>query len=504
MKTIFKLSGVAIALAAMVGTTGCNKIKDFGDTNVNPATTPRPVTAALLTNALSGMGTYGLNIRSGQYAQYFAETQYPGTSLYTAPILSFSADYSGPLMDLQNIILQNTNASTKSTNFVLSYGSNANQIAIARILKAYIYWTITDRWGDVPYTDALKGITADGLPSGNYQPKYDKQSDIYPDLLKELKEAVAQFDLGNYVKGDILYNPNNVAYNTTANPVTVQTTKWKKLANSLRMLIALRMSKVYPNAGQLAATEFSAALADAAGRIEANTDNAVLGYAGSAAGFSHPLYVSYVTNKRRDDAESKTMTDTLSAYGDPRIASYGTNAKGFPYGLDRPHAVTVSGYALIGKGSAIPSTEPLTIVNAATVWFARAEAAQRGWTTEVAATAYTNGVTASFTQYNYTTTQVATYLAQPGVAFGTDNLRKIATQRWIAMYPDGFQAWAEWRRTGFPVLTPSIYATNTGGQIPRRYVYGTDEYSYNNANVTAAAAAITGGDKQDSKVWWDK
>jgi hypothetical protein len=505
MKNIFKIGSVALGMSAvLIAGSGCNKIKDFGTTNVNPGTTATPITAALLTNVLSGLGGgYALSIRGGQYAQYFSETQYPGSSLYTAPILSFYADYTGALYDLQNIINQNTNPLTKSTNSVLSYGSNANQIAVARILKAYIYWTVTDRWGDVPYFDALKGLTPENAPSGTYQIKYDKQSDIYPDLIKELKEAVAQFDANAGVKGDIMFNPTNAAVTVP----TTQTNKWKKFANSLRLLISLRTSKVFPNAGQWAATEFNAALADAAGTFTANTDNAIVTYPGSAAGFSHPLYASYVTSSRRDDAESKTMTDTLSAYADPRLASYGTTVNGFPYGLDRPHATQITtGIAYILKGPSTPSTEPITILNAATVLFARAEAAERGWTLENAGTLYAQAVTASFTQFGYTAAQATTYMLQPNIGYGLggSNLRKIGTQRWIAMYPDGWQAWFEWRRTGYPALTPSAYATNTGGQIPRRYVYNTDEYSYNNAAVVAAAALISGGDKQDSRVWWDK
>jgi hypothetical protein len=163
-----------------------------------------------------------------------------------------------------------------------------------------------------------------------------------------------------------------------------------------------------------------------------------------------------------------------------------------------------SGIAYILKGPSIPATEPVTILSSSVVSFARAEAAERGWTTEVAATLYAQGITQSFDQYGYSTTQAATYFAQANIAYGTDNLRKIAEQRWLAMYPDGTQAWAEWRRTGYPALTPTPYATNPGGQIPRRYIYGTDEYSLNSAHAKEAAGRMTGGDGQDSKIWWDK
>ncbi|MES2373207.1 MAG: SusD/RagB family nutrient-binding outer membrane lipoprotein [Bacteroidota bacterium] len=489
MKQLLKISSVAVAIATVVGMTGCNKIKDFGTTNVNPNGTATPVTAALLTNVEAGLGgNYATSVQGGQYAQYFSETQYPGTSLYTAPILSFSGSYSGDLFDLQNIINQNTDPATKG--IVVASGGNANQIAVARILKAYIYWNITDKWGDIPYSEALKG--------GDVKlPKYDKQSAIYVDLIKELKEAVAQFDNNAPVfKGDILMNYAGTATATAVN------TKWKKFANSLRMIIALRTSKVYPGASEWAATEFKAALADPAGYLTANTDNVVQAYPNTT--YANVFYNMYVGG-RVDNAESKTVTDFLSANNDPRLASYGTTVNGFPYGLDRPHAtLIVSGIAYILKGPASVATDPVNILTASVVTFARAEAAERGWTTEVAATLYNAAITLSLAQYGYTATQAATYYTQPSILYGTNNIQKIATQRWLALYPDGAQAWAEWRRTGFPVLTPSAYAVNPGGQIPRRYIYGTDEYSLNNANAKAAAALMTGGDGQDSRIWWDK
>ncbi len=487
MKKLFKISSVALFAIVFV-VAGCNKVSDFGDTNVNPGGTATPVTAALLTNVLSGIGGYAVSVTGGNYAQYFSETQYPGTSLYTAPINAFSGTYAAELYDLQNIINQNTDPATKGAAF--ASGTNANQIAVARILKAYIYWTLTDRWGDIPYSEALKGAAVK-------LPKYDKQADIYVDLIKELKEASAQFDNGGIVaKGDILMN---YAGSGTA---TVVNTKWRKFANSLRMLIALRASKVFPNAGQWSATEFASALNDANGYIAANTDNVAQTYPNAT--FPNPWYSNYVASSRIDNAVTTFMMNTLTSNNDPRANTYGTNTVGFPYGLDRPHAILFSPGCFILKGTSSLATDPVNILTAATVTLARAEAAERGWTSESAATLYAAAVTLSFTQFGYTAAQATTYLAQPAIAYGTSNIQKIATQRWLALFPDGLQAWAEWRRTGFPVLTPAAYAVNSSKQIPRRYMYGTDEYSLNASNVAAAAALMTGGDGQDSKMWWDK
>jgi hypothetical protein len=484
MKILSKVSSALLVSALLLGGAGCDKIKDFKDTNVNPNGTPVPVTSALLTRAIAELGGRegGLAVsaytRPGYYAQFFSETQYPEASLYGVPQLEFAQNYSGFLYDLENIIIQNTDEATKG--LVSAFGSNGNQIGVAKILKSYAFWTITDRWGDVPYSEALKG---------NPTPKYDKQEDIYKGILNDLKDAVASFDGGKPMDGDVIYHGN------TAN--------WKKLGNSLRMLVALRMSKVYPNAGGFAATEFAAALNDANGSIDENSENAKIDFPGGA--YQNPWYVSYVVNSRIDDAISSTMTGALSTLNDPRINKYGSTTEGFPYGLDRPHAVAVSpGWGLVLEGTDISDAEDVMLVNAAWVLFARAEAAELGWTSETAATLYGSAVTASLTQWGYAG-DAATYLAQAGVAYGAaDHLKKIGTQRWIALYPDGLQAWSEWRRTGFPVLTPAQYATNDTKQIPRRFVYGTGEYSTNNAAVKEAAAALSGGDTQDSRVWWDK
>jgi len=226
---------VALALSSVV-LFGCSKsIDDFGDMNVNPNSTPIPVTSALLTNVLSGIGGTASGITPGYYCQYFAQTQYTDESRYTPPQSDFDGFYSGVLNDLQNII--NVNSDAKYKDLAALNGSNANQIAIARILKAYYFWIVTDYWGDVPYTQALKG---------NSDIAYDKQSAIYPALIAELKAAVAQFNVGIAVRGDIIYAGN--------------TTKWTKFANSLRMMMALRLSKVDAATGK---AEFAAALATA-------------------------------------------------------------------------------------------------------------------------------------------------------------------------------------------------------------------------------------------------
>lgn len=464
-------------------TSSCDKFKDFGDTNENPGGVNTPIVGALLTNVESGLGGYAALTRGGLYGQYFSETQYTDVSLYALPNLAFNGEYAGVLMDLQDIINRNV--------------SN-NQSVVSRILQQYIFWTITDRWGDVPYSEALKG---------NPTPKYDKQEDIYKGMISTLKAAVTQFDNSSIITGDIIYG-GDVA-------------KWKKLANSLRMLMALRLSERYPGANEYAATEFKAALNDPAGYISSNADNFTLDYPGG--NFRNAWYELY--NGRKDFGESNSMVSLMGSLGDQRQNVFGganelpppapgwnqTSNKGVPYGRTRTATEAFTGansdWARILRGDYREEGDPIVIIGAAHVTLARAEAADYGWTTENAATLLMQGVNQSFEQWGIAAPP-ASYFTQTGVALtaaqGTGaNLRQIAIQRYIAHYPDGLQGWSIWRKTGFPVLTPAPDAVNTSKQIPRRYVYGQNEYATNKDQTDAAAAAI-GGDSQDTRVWWDK
>ncbi len=491
----------------LLASTGCKKLEDFGDTNSNPLTSTDPITAALLTNAENGLGgivagTGVGGVRAGLYIQYFAETQYTDAGLYSEPNSDFGI-YQTVIQDLQEIINRNTNPLTASK--VLGSGSNANQIAVATILKSYYLWTLTDRWGDIPYSEALKG-------AANTTPKFDKQEDVYMGLLADLKTSITMFDAGLAVQGDILYSGN--------------ADKWKKLANTLRMQIALRMSKRYPAPGGIAATEFAAAVASPAGYITTNADNLTLRYPGGAA-YKHPWYNIY--DGRSDYAYSKTLADILNNLGDNRSSKFAGPGSPFPYGLTRAQATSSAApapgvYALVLADH--NANSPLVIQGASYGLLAHAEAVERNWVTGSAKTLYDAGVTASFDQWS--STGAATVIAgkadyNAGVGGGTDigrstafpsvlvgqsavtttKLDRIALQKYLAYYPDGVQGWSSWRRTNFPVLVPTSNATNSGKGIPRRYKYGITESNTNPTNLAAAVARLSGGDEVNSRIWWD-
>jgi hypothetical protein len=288
----------------------------------------------------------------------------------------------------------------------------------------------------------------------------------------------------------------------------------------MRMLMALRLSKQYPGAADYAATEFKAALAHSAGHINTNADNFQLNYPGG--NFRNPYYNMY--DGRKDYGESATMTSTLATLtGDSRQLVFGATLngaptnKGVPYGWKRDDITAWTNanadYAYVFNPNYRKETSPIYIVKASSVLLARAEAADRGWTSETAntETLYQNGITAAFEQWGLNAPD-ATYFSGPNVdltaAFGTNaNLSKIALQQWVAYFPDGIQGWSNWRRTNIPALLPARDATNDPKEIPRRYMYGTTDYNLTKAAVEEAVSRIQPsgvGDKMNGRVWWDK
>ncbi len=235
MKYIQSITAFITYIAVCICFTACSKLGDFGDKNTNPYATTTPITQNLLTQALRSLpGAINSNV-GALYAQHISEIQYDDESRFLTTRFSYNDYFTGALLNLNKIIELNSDPALASST--LNSGSNANQIAVARILRAYFFFHITNRWGDIPYTDALK-------QGGNLTPKFDKQQDVYTALFKELKEASAQFDAGKIVQGDIFLAGN--------------ITRWKTFANSIRLIMALRMSKADPAKGK---TEYLDALA---------------------------------------------------------------------------------------------------------------------------------------------------------------------------------------------------------------------------------------------------
>lgn len=464
---------------------GCNK---FGDTNISPTQLTSASTRALLTSSMQAMSDLLLgNTASSRlgalYVQHIAEGPYPAASLYSDRNLSFTSWYTGPLYDLQTIINYNNTGNTAAN----ANGSKDNQIAVARIMKAWYFMHLTDRYGDIPYSQALKGNEA-------YSPAYDKQQDIYNGLFKELTEAAAQIKESEAkVVGDILLNGDMAS--------------WKRFANSMRMILALRLSKADPNKGK---AEFAAALA--AGVVSSNAQNIAYKFLAGDPNNYNPWYNNYSISNRNDYAISNTMTDYMAPKNDPRLPVYaevlpGNLIKGLPYG--RQTAVNIpAAYSRIGSYFRSQGS-PLVLISYAQILFMRAEAAKIGYTNGGDAEAeqfYKDAIKASWEQFGvFNQTAYNNYIALPDVAYTpATGYRKIMTEKWVhAFLNHSWEAWNDWRRTGFPVLVAAADAVDPRG-IPLRIGYPTTEASLNGENYNAAVSGLGGKDDNYGRIWWLK
>lgn len=470
-----RYSLVALVSAALLN--GCTKFDN--NLSVNPNFPTNASNASLLTYALTQLqytieSPYGI-----LFSQQLSEKIYTDASRYTTVNYDFYWIYSGPLMNLQTIL--NSNILNDQ------YGSKNNQLAVARILRAYYFWHATDRWGDLPYRQALVG-------SANFTPKYDTQDTIYTDLLKELKAAAAQIDNGAGVAGDILYNGDMG--------------KWRRLANTMRMLMAQRLSKVAP---ETAKSEFLDAYNN--GGFTGNSDNFVYQHLAETVNQNYWYYVFSVQN-RLWYCVSEPLVNFMKPNADPRLQTYADangsgDYVGLPYGLDANAAAAIPNASVSYLGAAIRKQDaPSYLVTYAELLLAEAEAAKSGWISGgdvTAATDYNTAITASVAQWNNDTTGVAAYKAHPQIAYNADiALQQIGYQRWTHLYMNGYEAWANWRRTGYPLLVPAPDNNNT--PIPRREAYPTTEPNINTANYKTAIGqqpGFNGTDDLNGRVWWD-
>jgi hypothetical protein len=449
--------------------TACNKFDDEINTNTNLPSKASGM--QLINNAILTLPSLSSSPQGEFLAQYLAETQYPGASLYPAGGTNFYSLYQGPLINLQKVL---------TSELTPTEGPIANQIAVATILKAYYFWHITDRWGDVPFREALKGET-------DFTPAYDTQESIYDSLFAMLSRANAMIVSGN-LSPDIIYGGD--------------IGKWKRLGNSIHLLAALRLSEV--NASK-ANTEFNKALT--AGVMTSNADNLVFKHLADANNQSY-WYGQVVNQNREWWALTETLVDYMNPKADPRLPVYGklNNAsiyKGLPFGttvgLPNTTGVSLMGTAIYAQNANI------YLVTYAQVLFAKAEAAKRGWIPGGDAEAKLNydlAIEQSVRQWTGGTTGLAAYMTATGVPYAAGTaMEQIAMQRYVHLFMHGYEAWAEWRRTGYPanLVQPG------GTAIPLRQSYPPNEVFNNADNYKAAVDRQFGGiDGLYGKVWWDK
>ncbi|HVH09246.1 MAG TPA: SusD/RagB family nutrient-binding outer membrane lipoprotein [Gemmatimonadales bacterium] len=459
--TIFSV----LAAALVASGTACSNLTDINTNPNGPVDVPPPsLLANAIQNVVNGVdGVTSLDIRGGGlWVQYYAEIQYRDEDKYIVrPGTSGGwGFYNQSLADFQRMIDKGVASNTP------------NWDAVGRIMKSYVFSVMTDAMGDIPYSEALQG-------SANLTPKYDSQRGIYTALFADLTKASQEIDptgIG-FATGDIMYGGDM--------------TEWRKFANSLRLRLALHLSKV-----DAATAAAQAQAAVAAGVFASNADNAQLLYL-SVAPNRNPIYENART--RDDYGMSKTYVDSLTHWKDPRLPVFAQLNKdtivanrtyeGLPNGLNDGEGPALFYISRIGAYWRETPNAPLALLTYSEVLFLEAEAAQRGWITGDPAALYTAAIRASMQQYGISDSATTAYLADTvNVRYNAaKGLTQIAYQKWVSLFMQGMEAWTEVRRTRVPVLVPGPRAVLTS--IPERLPYDDQELVLNKANVDAAVAA---------------
>ena len=360
----------------------------------------------------------------------------------------------------------------------LTDGVKANRNAITDIMQVYTYSVLVNTFGDVPYSEALD--------AENLFPKYDDAKTIYDDLLKRLDADIAAL------------NPASAGFKSTEDIVYAgDVAKWKKFANSLKIRLAMTIAD-----SDAAKAKTAVEQADA-GAFTSSADNAAIKYFATTPN-NNPIWADLIQSKRQDFVAAEALVNKLNALNDPRKTQYFKANDAGAYVGGRVGANNT--YTLFAK----PGTKledpalPALLLSYDEIEFYRAEAKERGF--NVAGTAaehYNNAITASILYWGGTAADATVYLAQPAVNYLTATgtwQEKIGTQKWIAMYNRTVEAWTELRRLDYPKLAAPL-AAKSG--FPNRLTYPTNEQTLNGENYTAAAAKI-GGDKVETKLFWDK
>lgn len=398
---------------------------------------------------------------------------------------------------------------------------------LARIIRVTALNRITDKFGPAIFSKYNQPDPS--TPSLTV--RYDSQKDLYPLLFKDLDSAIQSLKLlkeqpvsPQMQKSDLAYSTNNYE-------------NWLRYANSLRLRMALRISLVAP---ELAKTEGELALDPAnGGLLTENSQNCYI-----AMTSTHPL--TTISDAWTDIRMGAAMESILLGLKDPRVSAYflpaTDQAVAGKYKGIRSGVAIEAKERYVGYSALVPLPNKMQMMLASETWFLKAEAALRGWANAGnAGENYNTGIDRSFALFNMAdkaaaykedaTSTPIPYVDPKAIKAGQNDvpagspylstitvkwdeaatndrkLERIITQKWIAVFPDGEEAWAENRRTGYPILFP-IVLNNSGGVIPtvpgiRRLPIPQREYDTNEIGAKEAAASLGGPDNGATRLWWD-
>jgi len=494
----------------LVSATLSSCTKDFEEINTDPEASPTIKPALVFTKAQYDGAKNNLNQLLGtmQYTTSFNDVAGWG-SKYVASQSPQS------FVVFANAYQQEINEITLVINAVKDDPEKINLLATARIWRAYCFSRITDLYGDIPYSGAAKGFT-----NKNYTPAYDPQKSIYLDLLKELEESATSLNASRPTFGgaDLVYAGNTI--------------QWKKFAYSLMLRLGMRMTKV-----DIGLAEAWVKKAIAGGVITDDTDIAKMTYLSQGQDINkNPIALSlfsqdYVKADGKSNPEGGKYQDTFIAHmknnKDPRLGILSVVyvngvadtslaiQKGMPATFSSKPADFVT-YSEPHQKTVLAQGGAKLLYSTAESNFLLAEANLRGWYSAQSASAlYEAGIKAAMKQWAIiapgdgliSDLQINTYIKyhpfNTGGSFD-DKMKQIYTEFWLAAFPDAQEAFASYRRTGYPALVPVMYVGSaTGGKIFRRMLYPTSEQNLNRASLEAAIAR-QGPDEFLTRIWWDK
>ena len=395
--------------------------------------------------------------------------------------------------------------------------------AVANIIKVLALHRVTDVYGPLPYTK---------YGQGGFTAAYDDQATIYKTFFQELDSSVLVLsayvadhpDAKPFANFDLVYGGDY--------------TKWIKLANSLRLRLAMRIVYADP---VMAKQEAEAAVKNSYGTLTTNDDIAKVNMVNGTT-YINPL--ADISHDWSDISMNAQMESFMVGYTDPRISKYfmpssegSSGFKGIRSGIDIINGSDYTDFSQLK----FTYTDLIKLMVPAETYFLKAEGTLRGWDMGGASvqSLYEKGIATSFDQYaaGAADTYVADNVSKPlpytdpknannNIPAGSpylstitikweesasfeQKLERIITQKWLALYPDGEEAWAEYRRTGYPKLFP-VVVNYSGGTISttdhiRRLPFPSSEVTNNATAVQQATANLLGGpDNGSTKLWWDK
>ncbi|TYP98027.1 SusD-like starch-binding protein associating with outer membrane [Tenacibaculum adriaticum] len=460
MKKIKQIKLIAFSIFISLMCTSCDG--DFEETNTNPsAPTEAPAdfflggilrTNANLINNVGIAGGY-----AGNWTQHLSKPQYNDGDKYDVSRSSIGS--------LWNAFYLNINKIDDMQDLAIVEG-NTNLVAVCKILKAHNFQAITDAWGYAPYTEAIKG------KNGSFYPKYDSPSTIYNELVKELTEASDMINVNGSIEAsqDFIYGGD--------------LSKWKQFANSLLVRVIVR-GQGLPDFDH---TDLLPSLLNNV--FASNSDEAKLKYLSSTPN-ANPYFEGIVELSREGEwAVGEKLVHMLDGtdlgFYDKRLEVYAKKNGdgeyvGLPPGLNEPGVDFPLEASQIGT-EYVKAEAYAYFMTYSQLQFLLAEAAEKGWINTSAAEHYKNGIVSSFASNG-----LSIGLYPTSYSGGTDGLKQIAQQEYIALFMQPLEGWAEWRRTGVPALTPAI--NGVIDEVPSRFLYPTDEESLNATNYNEAVAA---------------